>query len=82
VQPLGHMNTTEIIKVRRPSATGGSGKDWLISDESGERAEIRESSLIADEVKSALGEGAEGYFQGTWSAQGWKIGERVLNQKW
>jgi hypothetical protein len=82
MESLGHMNSTEIIKVQQPTATAGSGRDWLITDESGERAEIRQGSLVGDEVKAALGDAAEGFFEGSWSAEGWKIGERVLDRKW
>jgi hypothetical protein len=38
MDPLGHLNATEIVKVQRLTATTGSDKDWLITDESGERA--------------------------------------------
>ena len=82
MEARGHINATEVVKVHQPTATTGSGKDWLIADESGERAEMREGSLVADDVKEALGKDAEGFFEATWSAQGWKIGARLSNQKW
>jgi hypothetical protein len=39
--------------------------------------------LIGAEIKSAIGEEIKGYFEAEWSPDdGWKIGARVLPQKW
>jgi hypothetical protein len=79
MEPLGHINTTEIIKVERQSS--GAGVNWLIFDQSRNHVEIRAEELMSPHVQEALGHESEGYFQGDWSAQGWKIGDNVLPPK-
>jgi hypothetical protein len=45
--------------------------------------ESRAAALIDRSVKAAMGDAPKGYFEGEWSAEeGWKIGDRVLDQKW
>ena len=79
IAPLGHINTMEIVKVERqlPSA----GNKWLISDQSRKHIETRVEALISPDVQEALGDETEGYFQGDWSAEGWKIGDGVVPPK-
>jgi hypothetical protein len=79
MESLGHINTMEIVKVERQSS--GTGVNWLIFDQSRAHVETRSAALISPHVQEALGHETEGYFQGDWSAQGWKIGDKVLPPK-
>jgi hypothetical protein len=79
MEPLGHINLMEIVKVERQSS--GAGNKWLIFDQSRKHIETRFDTLISPHIQDALGHDTEGYFQGDWSAQGWKIGDRVLPPK-
>jgi hypothetical protein len=79
MEPHGHINATEIVKVERHSS--GLGGKWLISDQSKNHVEARTDELIWRHVKEALGDDAEGYFQGQWSVHGWNIGDRVRRPK-
>jgi hypothetical protein len=79
MEALGHINTMEIVKVERQSSA--SGQQWLIFDQSRKHVETRAAALISAHVQEALGHETEGYFQGHWSAQGWKLGGKVLPPK-
>jgi hypothetical protein len=79
MEPLGHINTMEIVKVERQSS--GAGNKWLIFNQSRKNIETRVEALISPYIPDALGHDTGGYFQGDWSAQGWKIGDRVLPPK-
>lgn len=79
MQPLGHINLVEIVKVERQLS--GAGNKWLIFDQSRKHIETRAEALTSPHIQEALGHETEGYFQGDWSAQGWKIGDRVLPPK-
>jgi hypothetical protein len=79
MEPLGHINTMEIVKVGRQSS--GAGNKWLIFDQSRKHIETRVEAMISAHIQEALGHDTEGYFQGDWSAHGWNIGDRVLPPK-
>jgi hypothetical protein len=79
MEPLGHINTIEVVKVERQSS--GAGVTWLIFDQSRSHVEARAEALMSAHVQKALGHETEGYFQGDWSAQGWNIGDKVLPPK-
>jgi hypothetical protein len=79
MEPLGQINTMEIVKVERQSSA--SGQHWLIFDQSRAHVGTRSAARISPHVQAALGHETEGYFQGDWSAQGWKLGGKVLPPK-
>jgi hypothetical protein len=79
MEPLGHISLMEVVKVERQSS--GAGNKWLNFDQSRKHIETRAEALMSPRVQEALGQESEGYFQGDWSAQGWKIGDRVLPPK-
>ena len=68
MEPLGHINLMEIVKVERQSS--GAGNKWLIFDQSRKHIETRAEALVSPHIQEALGQESEGYFQGDWSAQG------------
>ena len=74
-------NLKEIVTVERHNQSSGAGNKWLIFDQSRKHIETRAEALISPHIQEVLGQESEGYFQGDWSAQGWKIGDRVLPPK-
>jgi hypothetical protein len=79
MEPLGHINTMEIVKVERQSFA--AGRQWLIFDQGRKHVERKAAPMIGAHVQDALGHETEGYFQGDWSAQGWRLGGKVLPPK-
>jgi hypothetical protein len=71
---------SEIVKVQRPLSAGGG--PWLIYDKDHKHQEMVEAKEIASAVQTAMRGDPKGYFLAIWSGGGWKIGERVKEQKW
>jgi hypothetical protein len=69
----------EIVKVERQASR--TGNSWLIFDQSRRHVETRAEALMSPHIQEALGQETEGYFQGDWSAQGWKLGGKVSPPK-
>jgi hypothetical protein len=73
----------EIVKLQQPLSSNDLDPPWLIYDQGRKKVESRAAALIDRAVKVAMGDAPKGYFEGEWSAEeGWKIGDRVLDQKW
>jgi hypothetical protein len=81
MEPLGHMNLRKIVKVERPSPTSGLDP-WLIFDKNRAHVEQRGASFVDEEIPNAMGDASNGFFQADWSADGWKIGDKVLDENW
>jgi hypothetical protein len=71
---------SDIVKIQRPLSAGGG--PWMIYDKNRKRQELVDVAKIAPEVKTAMRSDPKGYFMAIWSGSGWKIGERVEEQKW
>jgi hypothetical protein len=71
-----------VIKIERPVSVSDRAEPWVIRDEGNAHVEKRADALIHWETKAAMGEDRKAYFHGEWSAEGWKIGARVLPQHW
>ena len=77
------MNLKEIVKVEKPLSSNNDDPPWLIYDQGKKKVESRAPALIGRDVKTAIGNDPKGYFEAEWSAEeGWKIGDRVIDQKW
>jgi hypothetical protein len=77
------MNLKEVVKVQKPLSSNNADPPWLIYDQGKKKVESRAAALIGREVKAATGNDPKAYFEAEWSAEeGWKIGDRVLDQKW
>jgi hypothetical protein len=73
---------SEIVKVQRPLSTNDLGNPWLIYDKDHKHLEHKPEATVPHGVKAAMGDDPKGYFMAIWSGGGWKIGERVKEQKW
>jgi hypothetical protein len=77
------MNLKEIVKVQQPLSSNVGDAPWLIYDQGKKKVEQRAVALVDPAVKTALGDDPKAYFEAEWSTEeGWKIGDRVLDQKW
>jgi hypothetical protein len=77
------MNLKEVVKVQKPLSSNNDDPPWLIYDQGKKKVEERAAALIDRTVKAAMGNDPKGYFEAEWSAEeGWKIGDRVLDQQW
>lgn len=73
---------SEVIKIQRPVSQNGLSGPWLLYDKGGSHLEQRADAFLNEDVKAAMGGAPTGYFQAEWTAEGWKIGDKVLDQGW
>jgi hypothetical protein len=77
------MNLKEIVKVQQPLSSNVEDAPWLIYDQGKKKVEQRAVALVDPAVKAAIGYDPKAFFEAEWSTEeGWKIGDRVLDQKW
>jgi hypothetical protein len=78
VEPLGHINLMEIVKVERQSS--GAGNKWLIFDQSRKHIETRVEALVSPHIQEAL----ERFpvCLNRWRAGGFPSGGRVGKSLW
>jgi hypothetical protein len=73
---------SEIVKIQRPLSTNHWGNPWLVYDKSQKHVESKPEASVEPSVKTAMAKDPKAYFLAVWSGGGWKIGERVKEQKW
>jgi hypothetical protein len=72
----------EIVKVVRPMNIRGVPLAWIIYDKDRRRIEKREANRIGSEIKVAIGDDLQGFFEAEWDGNGWLIGARVQSKNW
>jgi hypothetical protein len=73
---------SEIVKIQRPLSSNEIGNPWLIYDKDRKHTQHKPESSVPEAVKTAMDGDVKGYFMAIWSGGGWKIGDRVEEQKW
>jgi hypothetical protein len=71
----------EIVKVERPSPAN-SLDPWLLYDKKRAHVEQRGPTFVDETIHKAMGGAHKAFFQAEWSADGWKIGDKVLDENW